>query len=133
MKQHNATRRFHALVAGLALTLACGVFGAAVGLLGGRLLSTPTGMGWDTLADTLGGMMVGGVLGLGAGLYLAIGLSVRARWWSAIVAVALGFGVLYALALTAPQRQAQQSPNAERRATPDPGRPTTAVPGNPRG
>jgi hypothetical protein len=34
------------------------------GFLGGRILTPPGAMGWDALANVLGGMMVGGLLGL---------------------------------------------------------------------
>lgn len=131
MNQRSTTRRLHALIAGLVLALACAFVGASIGLLGARLLSTPTGMGWDAIADALGGLMVGGVLGLGAGLYLNVGLSVRSRWWSSIVAVMLGLGILFSLALTAPQRQERQSSVSQPQATPAPNRPTAVAPGVP--
>jgi hypothetical protein len=113
MKREQLNRSLALLIAGLVLVLACGFFGAAIGLLGAKLLSPPGGMGWDRIADMLGGLMLGAGLGVGAGLYLTVGLSARARWWSAVVAVVLGLGILFSLALTAPQRQAQATPGIE--------------------
>lgn len=50
------------------ILVCCGaVFAGAVigGLSGGNLFSSPADMGWDRLANMVGGMMVGGLVGLG--------------------------------------------------------------------
>ena len=46
-------------------------------------------MGWDQLADTLGGMMLGGGLGLVAGAVLWRGLDRRGRLWGIALGVLL--------------------------------------------
>lgn len=48
------------------------------GFLGGRVFTSPGEMGWDALANALGGMMLGGVLGLIISVILAIFLKGRA-------------------------------------------------------
>ena len=45
--------------------------------VGSRLLVQPGGMGWDRIADALGGMMVGTLVGLVAGCALAVKLEAR--------------------------------------------------------
>jgi hypothetical protein len=89
MNRRDASQRLARLIAALFLLLACALLGAAIGLMSVRLFLPEPTMGWDGIADALGGMMVGGGLGLLTGAYLAGGLSVRARWWSAAVATLL--------------------------------------------
>ena len=101
MTKQLAPQRFARAIAAISLALACVILGAAIGLMSASLLTPKDAMGWDGIADALGGLMVGGVLGLVAGGYLASGLSVRARWWSAAVALVLAAGTLWSLALTA--------------------------------
>ncbi len=55
-------------------TLWCIVFGAFIG----RMVTPPGGMGWDALANALGGMMLGGLLGAVVSLLLAVFLRGRA-------------------------------------------------------
>ena len=88
----------------LAALAGCGfVVGVAVAT---RLLST-SGMGWDQLADALGGGLAGGVLGLVAGA-----LSVRRASRRLRLILALAFLVAAALCLvllrtTSPRTQAR--------------------------
>ena len=55
------------------------LFGMMTGGLIATRVFTTSGMGWDRLADTLGGLMVGGGVGLFAGLVAVRMLSVRGR------------------------------------------------------
>ncbi|HYJ78736.1 MAG TPA: hypothetical protein VEW03_03965 [Longimicrobiaceae bacterium] len=65
------------LLPGIGLAASLSLVGAAAGgLVGGRLLDG-SGMGWNQLANMLGGMMVGGGVGLVAGVVLARTLEVR--------------------------------------------------------
>ena len=101
MKTHDASQRLTRTIAALVLVLACVHLGAAVGFVSVSVLMLEPTMGRDAVADALGGLMVGGGLGLIAGGYLASGLPVRARWWSAAVAMLLAAGTMWSLALTA--------------------------------
>lgn len=86
-------------LAALALSLSCIALGAAIGLMTDWLLAAPATA--SDIADAAVEMLVGGALGLLAGLYLAHDLSVRARWWSALFAVLLAAATAWSLALTA--------------------------------
>ena len=83
---------------------------AALPLLGGlsgglvvtRLIGT-SGMGWDQLADTLGGVLAGGALGLVAGIVGVLRLSSSRRFWLAVGAVIGCLGVVAYLQATRPR------------------------------
>jgi hypothetical protein len=96
-----AAKSTSSAVAALALAIACLALGAAIGLMSVRLLMGESSTGWDAIADALGGVIIGSLLGLVAGGYLARDLSVTARWWSAAMAIMLAGGTLWSLALTA--------------------------------
>lgn len=85
----------------LALVAACLTLGAAIGLMSLWLLSPDPDNGGNTFSEAFGELIVGGLLGIVAGVYLARDLSVTARWWSAGVAILLTAGTLWSLALTA--------------------------------
>ncbi len=57
---------------------------AFAGALGGglfvRLFVPKTGMGWDQLADMLGGLMLGALIGLTTGALLSWSLPAPRRW-----------------------------------------------------
>jgi len=80
--------------------IALGISMTFVGFLAGGLLGAlfASGMGWDRLADTLGGVMLGTLIGFGTGIFLAVRLPVaqvkRAAWIAFLVALLL-VGVLY--------------------------------------
>jgi len=97
----NPSGRPARVAAALFLVVSCLVLGGAVGLMSARLLMPATQSGWDAIADALGGVSIGAVLGALAGVYLVPGLSMRARWWSGGVALVLAAGTLWSLALTA--------------------------------
>jgi hypothetical protein len=97
----NLSGRAARVAAALFLIVGCLVLGAAVGLMSARLLMPVQPSGWDAIADALGGVSVGALLGALAGAYLLTGLSARARWWSGGVALVLAAGTLWSLALTA--------------------------------
>ena len=84
-------------IAALALALSCIALGAAIGLMTGWLLATPVTA--PDIFDAAVEILVGGALGLLAGLYLAHDLSVRARWWSALFAMLLAAATAWSLAL----------------------------------
>ena len=69
------TTRFFSGTAVVAMAVLCGFL--AGGFIASRL--STTGMGWDRLADTLGGMMVGVVAGVILGAVLVVRLGVRGR------------------------------------------------------
>lgn len=73
------------------------LFGFSVGgYLGGRVLSDG-GMGWDRLADALGGAAIGIVCGLAAGVFAIRRLSTRDLWISGVAAVAFAVLILAVL------------------------------------
>ncbi len=91
------------VVAGVFLVLSSGTFGLlAGGFLGTRAFITESGMGWDRLADALGGVMVGGALGLALGAFLLIPIRGGGRWWAGLLALALGALVVLLLRLIPP-------------------------------
>lgn len=77
------------------------------GVLGGGLVATrvigTSGMGWDRLADTLGGMLVGGVLGVVAGVVGVLRLSANGRFWLTGGAVIGCLGAVAFLQATQPR------------------------------
>lgn len=87
-----STASWGLLLGGLGL-----VAGALLGGLYVRLFVPRTGMGWDQLADALGGLMVGGALGALAGIALALFLSGRGRVVSAAVMIVLAVSALFTL------------------------------------
>lgn len=91
----------HRVIAALSLILACGLLGASIGLMTAQLFATTPDAGWQSLGDASGPLTVGSVLGVIAGGYLAFDLSIRARWWSSMVAIVLTLSTLWSLALTA--------------------------------
>lgn len=95
------TTRSQRVTATVVLFAACLFFGATVGYMAVSLFSAEPSDDWYTVADRTGGIVVGGLVGSIAGGYLAPGLSVTARWWSALVAVVLAAGTLWSLAITA--------------------------------
>ena len=84
-------RLFPALILVPCLTLVGIVAGLAVGSL------VASGDGWDQLADTLGGMMLGALGGLVMAIVLVARLAVeplRRIAWIALVLAVLGIGLL---------------------------------------
>lgn len=98
MRSSNPT---HRVIAALSLILACGLFGASIGLMTAQLFATTPKTGWQGLGGASGALTVGSGLGMVAGGYLAFDLSNRARWWSSMVAIVLSVGTLWSLTLTA--------------------------------
>jgi hypothetical protein len=88
------------VLSALLLPLVAAVAGALAGGLYVRLFVPKTGMGWDQLADMLGGLMLGGLLGLVAGVALCFFLTARQRWAGAGLLLMLSLAtvaVLFAL------------------------------------
>ncbi|MEM6704630.1 MAG: hypothetical protein AAF690_18065 [Acidobacteriota bacterium] len=112
------------VLATAALTLSGTFVGALTGVLFVRFFVPATGMGWDRLADALGGLMLGGVVGLFGGALLSWRLERSTRNRAALAALASCFALLLLLRALAGDRQ-DGSP-----AHP-PKTPTAAAPGGP--
>ena len=76
----------------------------ALGLLYVRLFVPSTGVGFDALADALGGMIVGSLVGLVAGGIMVARLEVRRQWMVIGVWLAVTILTFAGLALTARER-----------------------------
>lgn len=81
------------------------------GFVATRLLPT-TGMGWDQLADALGGMMLGTLIGLVLAVAGVSLLTTRVRWWTSAGALILAFVTLLGLRVVPPRvvEPAQRQP-----------------------
>ncbi len=98
------------VITGLVLLASNLIAGAALGLLWVKLFVPHKAMGWDGLADVLGGIMVGTLLGLVVSVLVVILLSVRVQWvWIGIAAVVVGL-IFAGLVLTAPNRETSSEP-----------------------
>lgn len=82
-------RRVVAALASTVLALTGAFLGALVGVLFVRFFVPQTGMGWDRIADALGGLMLGALAGLLAGALLAWRLEARSRNRTAAAALVL--------------------------------------------
>ena len=91
-------------LSGLLLILIGGVTGALLGALYVRLLVPKTGMGWDQLADALGGLMLGGLLGLVIAVGLCFVLTARRWLWAVLAMTVVSVLVLAGLRLSRPER-----------------------------
>lgn len=91
------SRRIVAALASTVLTLAASFLGALVGVLFVRFFVPQTGMGWDRIADALGGLMLGASAGLLAGALLAWRLPARSRNRTAAAALVLCLAVVLVL------------------------------------
>lgn len=75
-------------LAAVFLVLSCLVFGVfAGGFLSSKVFTSGAGMGWDRPAETLGGVVVGGLLGLIGGGLLLLELGRRERWIGGLLAL----------------------------------------------
>jgi hypothetical protein len=72
------------------------------GLVATRVIGT-SGMGWDRLADTLGGVLAGGALGLVAGIVGVLKVGSSGRFWLAGSAVVGCLGAAAYLLATQPR------------------------------
>lgn len=106
------------ILAGLALLATNLIAGAGLGLLWVKLFVPAKQMGWDGLADVLGGIMVGGLLGIVVTLLAVFLLSNRVQWiWSG-VAVVIGLVTFAGLVITAPEREVSAEPIFEEKFRP---------------
>lgn len=96
-----APSRLRNVSSSVALVAGCLAFGAAIGWMAVYLFTTEPLQGWNDIRRASGALVVGGVLGGLAGIYLARDLSSRARWWSTAVTALLTAGTLWSLDLTA--------------------------------
>jgi hypothetical protein len=89
-------------LAGAMLLLTLVLSGAIVGgLVATRIIGT-SGMGWDRLADTLGGLMAGGALGVAMWVVAILTLQAPARRRLMGIAVAAGAGAMVYVLATEP-------------------------------
>ena len=90
---------FLGVVSTLLVLVLGGVSGALLGGLFVRLFVPKTGMGWDQIADALGGLMLGGLLGLVAGGVLVFFLDVRRRFMTTVALLVISTIIIIGLAL----------------------------------
>ena len=96
-------------ITGLVLLAANLIVGAALGLLWVRLF-VDIDMGFGGVADALGGIMVGALLGLVVSALMVFLMSVRVQWvWIGITVVVAGL-TFAGLAFTAPKREVSSEP-----------------------
>ncbi|MEM8488463.1 MAG: hypothetical protein AAF564_23140 [Bacteroidota bacterium] len=84
---------------------ACGFAGISLGILYVRLFIPKPDMGWDGIADMLGGMMVGALLGLVAGSVLSRLLRPGKRVRAGLTAAGIGLLTFAGLIATAPKQE----------------------------
>lgn len=106
------------IIAGLALLVSNLIAGVGLGLLWVKLFIPAKQMGWDGLADVLGGIMVGGLLGIVVTVLAVFLVSIRVQWvWGGIAVVIGGLAFAF-LALTAPEREVAAEPIIEEKFRP---------------
>jgi hypothetical protein len=96
------------VLSALLLPPVAAVAGALLGGLYVRLFVPKTGMGWDQLADALGGLMLGGLLGFAVGVALCFFLKARRRWWVAVALCGLSVLLMAGLWALRPPRPASE-------------------------
>ena len=101
------------IITGVCLLLSSTVAGAVLGLVWVKLFATAESMGWDALADALGGMMLGGLVGLVIGGLMIARLSVRRQWAGFAIGLALVGLAIVGLPLSAPNREEAPPPAAK--------------------
>lgn len=102
-------KKIKRIVTGFVL-VAGGLFsGAMLGLLWVKLFVPKKQMGWDGIADTLGGLMLGGLLGVAIAIFLLFKLSQQSQLRAGIVTLVLGGVVFGGLIATAPDRDPQEA------------------------
>ena len=97
-----ATPSHHKLLAILLLVISGGFLGMTLGGLYVKWFVPKTGMGWDQLADLLGGLMVGGLLGITAGIGLFLFLPQRRRLVAGAAMAVGSILIVIGLVLTRP-------------------------------
>ena len=102
------------ILTGLALLASSMLAGAALGLLWVKLFVAPKDMGWDGLADALGGMMLGALIGLVAAGFMIALLSVRRQWAGFGITAAVAVLTVVGLVRTAPERREAPPPVAKK-------------------
>lgn len=98
----------------LGLSLTCSLAGLALGVLYVRLFIPAPAMGWDAIADMLGGMMAGALLGLltGAVLYRQLPQGQRIR--AGLIATGVALVTFAGLIITAPKSTSTPPPTITR-------------------
>ncbi len=96
--------RLKNILKALSLLLTSSLTGLMLGLLVVRFLIPPKAMGWDGIADALGGAMLGGLTGIAAAVTLLL-LQPAKSWLRSTLAITLALLLSFGLlALTAPDR-----------------------------
>ncbi len=76
----------HRIAGGILFAVAFGIFGAVLGgFLAAKVLFN-SGIGWDRLAQILGGLMLGGGIALPLGVAAAFKLAPRTLYWGSAAA-----------------------------------------------
>ena len=110
--QNGAESRLMTGIVAVVLVLACVLLGFLAGAFVATRVFPSGGMGWDQLASTLGGVMLGSGAGLAIGLILAFTLKHRARIW-ALAALLAGLVVTIVLLNTVPVPERSVPPRVE--------------------
>lgn len=100
-------------VAILGLMSACSIAGTSLGILYVRLFIPKPDMGWDGIANMLGGMTVGALLGLGTGIVLYRLLQPGKRILAGLSAIGVGLVTFAGLIVTAPNKETAPPPVIE--------------------
>jgi hypothetical protein len=90
---------------GFILIASSALAGALLGTVFVRFFVPRTGMGWDQLADALGGLMLGAIIGLVAGIFATVRFDTRRRLVATAVAILIVAATVGILRLAAEPRQ----------------------------
>ena len=98
-------------LSGALILISLTFFGLVFGALVATRILTPGGMGFDQIADALGGAIVGGIIALVAGVALIRRLSASSRVLVALLAIAASGGAVFYLRATPMNVRGAESSN----------------------
>ena len=102
------------ILSGLALCVTSVLAGISLGLLYVRLFVPPKAMGWDGIADVLGGMMVGALLGLVAGIVLIRAFKPKKQLQTSGLSLVIAGLIFAGLVFTAPEQESSPPPTIKK-------------------